>query len=104
MAEAAVALTELLLTTAASVGKTIADDIDDDHRREKLFTTTTRDRLMATWPNMNAMIVHPRHQRQFIDEVHVHWELDISHTTLGITTKRTQGYEAYIFKSGTFTL
>ncbi|KAK0123928.1 hypothetical protein ONS95_008918 [Cadophora gregata] len=90
-----------IISGAAEIVKTILEALqrknDEDHAKERDFTQSTVQNLRVKYPYYNVMVIHTKHQRNFVDEAHNHLELPISN-------KRTQGYEVYVFESGSFTL
>jgi hypothetical protein len=70
---------------------------NNDHAYEEAYTKAVVSQIRDEYPNMNVMIVHSAHDQNFQGCTHVHYEFQLF-------GGRTQGYEVYVFHSGTFKL
>jgi hypothetical protein len=76
------------------------------HNEEIAFTQQFVGRLSAKFPNKNIMVVHPAHTANFVNSTTGFVELPLVHRVQfqGGDGVPTQGYNWYVFDSGTFKL
>ena len=90
----------LLAGAAINVFKLIVGFEVQANDMETAWTQTMIDTLRASYPNKNAMVCHVPSAQKLVNSIHTHYELPLY--DFGIKTGATQGYEIYVFDSGTF--
>ena len=108
-----------ILSICQLVSKGIEDIISGDHNVESTFTQHTISQLGSQYPGKNLLVYHDQDSIVNLcmscllalrsiwgwlpsapDAVHAHYELPLPPTFVGLT----QGYEIWVFDSGTFSL
>ncbi len=96
----AVGIVDAIIKTALLAADAVIklfDEIKDVKAAEQQFTKSTVDKLAQMYPGKNIMMVHSAHDANFVNSAQTHVELKL-------VLSFTQGYDVYVFDSGTFTL
>ena len=98
-ANAAASIAKDIIDVAQEIWNFIQSIDNAQHAAESNFTQQLVERLRTNHPAKNCIVYHDQDsQTNFVNGVHQHYELNLP------DGPQTQGYEIYVFDSGTFTL